>query len=125
MGKIRICGLRLEVYLGVREDEQEAPRTAVADIALDLDLSKAARTDDIADTVDYDALSRVLLDHCSPHTRGGAPRRYALVERLAADVAETCLAFDGRIEAVEVTVGKPGAIADARTVEASVQLRRD
>lgn len=122
LDKIRICGLELEVYLGVRDDEQAAPRTAIADIALEIDLSKAARTDDLADTVDYDALCRALREHCSPHQLDGSPRRYALVERLAGEIADTCLAFDGRIKAVEVTVGKPGAVANTRTIQ--IEIRR-
>lgn len=116
-GMIRIRGLELEVYLGVRKDEQTAPRVAIADIALEIDLAKASRTDDLADTVDYDMLCDAVRRHCSPHQFGGEPRRYALIERLAGEIAEICLAFDGRIEAAEVTVGKPGAVKGAHTVE--------
>ena len=122
MDKLRICGLELEVYLGVRDDEQAAPRMAIADIALDIDLAKASRTDDLADTVDYDALCDALRRRCAPHRYGAEPRRYALIERLAGEIADICLAFDGRIKSVEVIVGKPGASPGTRTVQ--VEIRR-
>lgn len=121
---IRIRGLELDVYLGVRDDEQTAPRLAIADIALEIDLEKASRTDDLADTVDYDVLCEAVRRHCSPHQYGGAPRRYALIERLAGEIAEICLAFDGRIEAAEVTVGKPGAVNGAHAVEVNMAVSR-
>ena len=118
MAIIRIRKLQLSVFLGVYAEEQTAPRTAVADIELGLDLSRAAVTDALADTVDYDALSQAIRARCAP------PRRYALVERLAGDIADICLAFDPRIESVRVTVGKPRAVAGAETVEVEILRRR-
>jgi FolB domain-containing protein len=119
MDFIRIRHLQLSVFLGVYAEEQAAPRAAIADIELGLDLSRAAVSDSLADTVDYDLLSRALRAACC------APeRRYALVERLAGDIADICLAFDPRIESARVTVGKPGAVAGADTVEVEILRRR-
>ena len=118
MDLIRIHKLQLSVFLGVYAEEQEAPRTAVADIELGLDLSRAAGSDALADTVDYDALSQTICVRCAP------PRRYALLERLAGDIADICLAFDPRIESVRITIGKPGAISAAETVEVEILRRR-
>ena len=50
--------------------------------------------------------------------------RFALVERLAGEIAGICLGFDPRIESVRVTVGKPGAIIGAETVEVELFRRR-
>ena len=119
MDLIRIRSLELDVFLGVYAEEQAAPRRAVANIELALDLSRAAVTDDLADTVDYDALARAVRDACS--SKAAHPKRYALVERLAGEIAEICLAFDPRVESASVTVAKPGAIPSA-SVE--VELRR-
>ena len=119
MDYVRIRKLQLSVYLGVYAEEQAAPRLAVADIELGLDLSRAAANDDLTDTVDYDLLSRTISNAaCAP------AKRYALVERLADEIAALCLAFDPRIETVRVTVGKPGAIAGAETVEVEILRRR-
>ena len=118
MDFIRIRKLQLSVYLGVYAKEQEAPRPVVADIELGLDLSRAAASDALADTVDYAALADAIRVRCA------APRRYALVERLAGEIADICLGFDPRIESVRVTVGKPGAIIDTETVEVELLRRR-
>ena len=118
MDSICIRHLQLSVFLGVFPKEQNAPRPVVADIELGLDLSRAAATDALADTVDYAALTNVISARCAP------PRRYALVEHLAGEIADICLGFDSRIESVRVTVGKPGAIISAETVEVELFRRR-
>ncbi len=125
MDFIRIRHLQLSVFLGVYAKEQEAPRPVVADIELGLDLSRAAASDALADTVDYDALSQEIRVFCSADATpiGSAPRRFALVERLAGEIAEICLGFDLRIESARVTVGKPGAIVGAETVEIELSRR--
>ena len=126
MDFIRIRKLQLSVYLGVRPEEQLAPRPAVADIELGLDLSRAAESDALKDTVDYDALSQEIRGFCSADATpiGCDPMRYALVEHLAGEIADFCLGFDPRIESVRVTVGKPGAIISAETVEVELFRRR-
>ena len=118
MDFIRMRKLKLSVFLGVYAEEQESPRPVIADIELGLDLSRAAMTDALADTVDYAALTETIRARCAP------PRRYALVERLAAEIADLCLVFDSRIESVRVAVGKPGAVAAAETVEVELLRRR-
>ncbi len=126
MDFIRIRKLQLSVYLGVYAKEQLMPRPVVADIELGLDLSRAMASDALSDTVDYDALSQAIRSVCSADATpiGADPRRYALVERLAGDIADICLAFDPRIESVRVNVGKPGAVAGADTVEVEILRRR-
>ena len=126
MDFIRIRKLQLPVYLGVYAKEQLMPRTVVADIELGLDLSSAAASDALTDTVDYDALVEEIRVFCSADVTpaGSDPRRFALVERLADEIAEICLGFDLRIESVRVTVGKPGAIIGAETVEVELFRRR-
>ncbi len=125
MDFIRIRHLQLSVFLGVYAKEQLMPRPVVADIELGLDLSRAVASDALSDTVDYDALSQAIRSVCSADATpiGADPMRYALVERLAGDIADICLAFDSRIESVRVTVGKPGAIVGAETVEIELSRR--
>ena len=118
MDFIRIRKLQLSVFLGVYPDEQKALRPTFVDIELGLDLSLAASSDALADTVDYAALTDAIRTRCAP------PLRFALVERLAGEIADICLGFDERIESVRVTVGKPGAIIGAETVEVELFRRR-
>lgn len=97
-------GLRLNVFLGVYEEELKAPRPVVVDVALRADLAKAAASDDLADTIDYHALAEKI----AAETGGG--RSFMLVERLADEIAAICLAFDRRVSAATVAVSKPSAM---------------
>ena len=118
MDAIAIRGLRLNVFLGVYEEELKAPRPVVVDVALRTDLAKAAASDDLADTIDYHALAARLRAAVEPQP--GDPRPvFHLIETLAEKIAATCLDFDARVEAATVAVAKPAAFpgADAASVE--------
>ena len=52
--RIFIKGLTLHAYHGVMSHEAKVGQTFAIDIELDIDLSDAARSDKVADTVSYD-----------------------------------------------------------------------
>ena len=103
--EIRLSGLGLETVLGVQPEERLAPRKVVADIRLFLDLGPAARSDELADTVDYAALA----DRLRAVARQSS---FRLVEALAGALADEALA-DPRVRAAAVTLEKPGAVPGA------------
>lgn len=119
MDIIRIRQLKLDVYLGVYDWEQENARPVFIDLELSVDLARAAKSDALADTVDYAALADEIRRRTSS-SAAAAPRRYALIEKLAGDIADICLAFDTRVASAQVTVGKPGAVQGAETVEVEI-----
>jgi 7,8-dihydroneopterin aldolase/epimerase/oxygenase len=86
------------------------------DVTIDADLRTAGTSDDLADTLDYDALHRRLV-------RIVADTSFALLERLAEELAGAVL-HDPRALAVEVTVAKPG-ILDGATPAVTLVRRRD
>lgn len=98
MDRILIRGLRELGVHGVLPEEKENPQPFAVDIELRVDLRPAGRSDDLADTVDYaavsDAVSRVV-----------SVERYALIERLAERIAEVCLT-DTRVTGVVVELRK-------------------
>lgn len=55
---IEIRGLRVPTHLGWSDEERERTQVVSIDLSLHADLSKAAHSDDLADTVDYDQLVR-------------------------------------------------------------------
>lgn len=122
MDVIRIRGLKAEVFLGVYEEEQRAPRPVVFDIELETDLSRACATDDLADTVDYHALALEIKAAISPGD--GEKTSFQLVERLAQVVADICLGFDKRIAAVRVKAVKPAAFPFADAAEVEIRRRK-
>lgn len=117
MGTITIKGLSFKAFLGVYDAEQEAPQGVSADISLTLDLSKAAASDRLEDTVDYHALCETVTSRCGAYDEAGSPRRYALVERLARDILDACLSSDKRIVKARVRLRKYGAVPNAEYIE--------
>lgn len=99
---IFIKGLVIHAYHGVLEHEQRVGQTFVVDLALDLDLAAAARSDKLADTISYQ-------DVVSAAEQAFTGRRCRLVETAAGAVAEAVLKSFARVARVKVTVKKPHA----------------
>jgi dihydroneopterin aldolase len=116
-GRITLTGLRAHGRHGVYDFEREQGQDFVVDVRLDLDLSRAARTDDVADTVHYGELATALVGVLT-----GEPVN--LLERLGDRLLDVCLA-DPRVAAAEVTVHKPQAPIPHEFTDVAVTLRRE
>jgi dihydroneopterin aldolase len=114
-GRIVLSGLRARGTHGVYEFER-AGQDFVVDVSLELDLAKAAATDDVADTVHYGELADGLVAVIT-----GEPVN--LIETLADRLLDVCLA-DARVELAEVTVHKPQAPIPHDFADVAVTLRR-
>jgi dihydroneopterin aldolase len=91
---------------GVLPEEQVRAQPFEVDLDVEIDLSAAAASDDLADTLDYGALAEQV-------ERVVSTERFQLLERLAGRIAEVALE-DERVTAVTVTVRKlrpPVAVA--------------
>lgn len=115
--QIRIHDLLIRGILGINEDERTQPQDIVVNLVLTVDTRPAGRSDDIADAVNYRTLTKRVIDH----VEGSA---CLLVERLVDEVARLCLE-DSRVEAVEVSIDKPGALRFARSVGVTIFRTRD
>jgi FolB domain-containing protein len=115
--RIHIRDLSLPCIIGTNPWEREHPQMVCLNLTLECDLAPAGRSDDLADTLDYRALRNTIAE------RIGASR-FFLIERLAAEVADLCLA-DSRVRAVSVTVDKPGALTLARSVAVEIHRTRE
>lgn len=106
--RIELRGLRVWGHHGVLPHEQELGQQFVIDVVLHLDTRTAARTDALADTVDYGALALRIRDVV-------ATERCDLIEALAHRVAQVGLDSGGDygsptwVDAVDVAVHKPYA----------------
>jgi 7,8-dihydroneopterin aldolase/epimerase/oxygenase len=114
---ISLTGLRARGRHGVYDFEREQGQEFVVDVVLELDLSKAADSDDVADTVHYGELAARLVAVVA-----GEPVN--LIETLAGRLAAVCLA-DPRVAAATVTVHKPQAPIPHEFADVSVTLRRE
>jgi dihydroneopterin aldolase len=99
--RIELRGLLVRGHHGVFEYERAEGQDFVVDVALDVDTSAAARSDDLTDTTDYGALALTIAAIVS-----GEPVN--LLETLAERIATACL-VDPRVTSVEVSVHKPAA----------------
>lgn len=98
MDRIRIVGLREMGVHGVLPEERTRPQPFEVDVELQVDLSTAARSDHLDDTVDYGAV-------CEAVARVVSSESYQLIERLADRIAGICLA-DPRVLGAVVEVRK-------------------
>jgi dihydroneopterin aldolase len=113
LDRIAIRGIRAYGRHGADAGERERVQPFDIDVAIELDLSRAASTDASDDTVDYASLAWRL-------TQIVESTSFALLERLARDLLEAVFE-DERVALAEVTVGKPGILGGATP---SVTLRR-
>ncbi|HXR03520.1 MAG TPA: dihydroneopterin aldolase [Verrucomicrobiae bacterium] len=111
--KISIVELEVFYRVGVPEAERVEPQRLLLTVEMDFDFSRAAKSDNIRDTIDYFAVSQRLL-------KFGEGRSWKLIEKLAADIADIILSeFKPQSVTVEV---KKFPIADAHCV--SVRLAK-
>ena len=116
LDRITITGLRVRGHHGVYDIERRAGQDFVVDAVLELDVSAAAASDDVADTVDYGELAEALAAMVA-----GEPVK--LLETLATRLASRCLE-DTRVAAATVTVHKPQAPVTVPLSDLSVTVRR-
>ena len=114
--RISLHGLRVRGNHGVYDFERRDGQDFVVDVDLELDLAKAAASDDVADTVHYGELAGRLVEVIA-----GDPVN--LIETLADRLAAVCLA-DARVTAATVTVHKPQAPISHEFADVAVTVRR-
>lgn len=71
---ILINNLRVDTVIGVYDVEKQAPQSLKLELALKLDARRAALSDALVDTVDYDEVCRTIRDF-------GRRHRHELLER--------------------------------------------
>lgn len=115
--RIFITGLSLHAYHGVMAHEAKVGQTFTIDLELDIDLSDAARTDKVVDTVSYDKVV-----DCA--AQAFCAQRFRLIEAVAGRVADAVLTTFPRVRAVKVTIHKPHAPIAATFSDVGVTLLR-
>jgi len=113
---IFIRDLAIRCIIGVDEYERREKQEVMVQITLDVDLRRAGRTDDLADSVDYSSLKKQIL-------QATENSRFRLIEALAQCIADECLK-QSKIECVRVAVEKPCALRFARTVGVEIVRHR-
>lgn len=113
MDIIYIRNLRIECVIGVFEWERRIRQTVALDLDLAADVARAAASDRLADTVDYKAIAKRLIEYVGQS-------QFQLVETLAEKVAEIVRTEFG-VQWVRVRVNKKGALRHATDVGVVVE----
>ncbi len=116
MDKVFIEGLEIEALIGIYDWERRIRQTLRFDLEMAFDNRVPAASDDIADTLDYDAVSTRLAGYA-------AQTGFQLVETLAERCAALILDEFGATR-VRLKVSKPGAVERAAAVGVVIERRR-
>jgi len=113
MDIVFISQLEVRTVIGVFDWEREIKQKLVFDLELGTDISQAAATDDLKDTLDYKAISHAVHDLVEQSD-------YQLVETVAEKVAEMILK-DFPVQWLSLTLNKPGAVSVAQSVGVKIE----
>jgi len=115
--RIFLTALSAEAIIGIYDWEREVRQRVEVDLEMWMDLTAAAASDSIDDTLNYKAVAKRVLAFVQES-------RFRLVEALAGEIAQILLA-EFPIERVRVTVHKPGAVRHSRDVGVIIERGRD
>jgi dihydroneopterin aldolase len=116
MDRIRLEDVRFWGHHGAGQAERDVGQWFAVDVDLAVDLGPAALSDDLAATVDYEAVARRIVEV-------GTGQRVSLIERLAALIADGLLR-DFPADEARVRVRKLHAPLGGLTGSVSVELTR-
>ena len=115
--RIFVKGLSLHAYHGVMAHEAKVGQTFTIDLDLEIDLSAAARSDKVVDTVSYDKVVDCV-------SKAFCAQRFRLIEAAAGRTADAVLTAFPRVRSVRITIHKPHAPIAASFDDVGVTLVR-
>ncbi len=115
--KIYIRDLSIRCIIGVNPDERTEKQDVVINVVLFTDTRKAGQTDALEDSVDYKKVKKAILSLVESS-------EFLLIEKLADEIAKICL-DDSKVQKVNVTVDKPGALRYTRSVAVEIVRTRE
>lgn len=119
--RLAIHGIQVQAGHGVWEFERLGNQRFVVDCVIEFDSRPSAASDDMADTIEYTELARLIVRE----TGAGSVH---LIETLAQRLADLIIDYVrplGIVNAVEITVHKPDSPMDVRTTDIALTIRRD
>jgi FolB domain-containing protein len=110
---VRIKNLKAHTIIGIHDWEKKQEREVILNIEMECDGAKSIASDDIKDTLDYDAISQMVVAEV-------AKSRFELIEKLASHLVDLILQ-DKRITKARLELDKPNAIQTAESVSVVVE----
>ncbi len=100
---LNLKNIELQAHIGVTAKERKNLQPVVIELELKIDAPLAAKTGDIADTLDYSLLRKKLEEKFSASS-------YNLLEEMAADILDF-VHKDERVNSAKVSLNKPNALS--------------
>jgi dihydroneopterin aldolase len=108
MDIVFIHDLQIETIIGIYDWERKIKQTISLDIEMATDISKAAKSDDIEDTLSYKTVAKRLIEFIEQS-------EFELVEALAERICSIVI-DEFSVPWVKLTLHKPGAVRGSRSV---------
>jgi len=115
--RVLIEGLEVRTVIGIYEWEREIRQTVRLDLEMAWDITQAARTDSIDDTLDYKAVSKRLIAFVETSSFG-------LIETLAEHCANIVLT-EFSVPWLRLKMSKPGAVRGSENVAVLIERSRN
>ena len=113
--KLELNGIDVDCIIGERPDERTRTQRLRVDVVLTVD-DTVAETDELADTVDYAALTEGIRTAL-------VAAKCKMIERAAKVVCDLCLK-DAKVSAAKVRVTKSGAIEHLESATAVIEAAK-
>jgi len=113
LDRILIEGLEVRTVIGIYDWEREIRQTVRLDMEMAWDVSRAGRSDDIADTLDYKAVSKRLIAFIEGSSFG-------LIEALA-EACARILIDEFNVPWMRMKLSKPGAVRGSENVAVVIE----
>jgi dihydroneopterin aldolase len=109
LDKIHIEGLEVFALIGVYDWEREHQQRLLVDVELSADLSLAAQTDNVDNTLNYAQIAQGISDFASKS-------QFKLIEALASHMVDWLLHSFPMLKIVRLKLSKPDILANAKNV---------
>ena len=116
MDIVYIRDLRIETIIGIYDWERETRQTVSLDLEMGTDISKAAESDCIDDTLDYKSVAKRLIQFVGDS-------EFQLVEAMAESIAGIVL-NEFNVPWMKLRLSKPGAVTGSRDVGVIIERQK-
>ncbi|UYQ77693.1 2-amino-4-hydroxy-6-hydroxymethyldihydropteridine diphosphokinase [Glutamicibacter sp. JL.03c] len=117
MDRISIYGISATGYHGVFEHEKRDGQEFIIDVVLHVDITRAAASDNVLDTVHYGEVSELVVEQIQ-----AGP--WDLIEKLGSEIADAILAAYPSVQHIDVVVHKPQAPIPVPFTDVTISLTR-
>ena len=115
-GRVALEGLEFHAFHGVYPHERESGNWFEVDIAVETDFSEAAQSDELAGTVNYETLFRMVKEEMEKPSR--------LLETVAEKIVDDVLKALPSVKSVELKISKLNPPIGGKCKKATVSLSK-